>query len=437
MKLRWKAATVSASLSALFLIVYSTCNWITSHRDNIGSLHLDWERHIPFIPLLILPYMSIDLFFIAAPFLARSERELRTLANRLAAAILIAGAFFLLFPLKFAFERPHVYGPLGLIFNNFRTVDLPFNEFPSLHVALCLILLDIYCRHTTQWLRALVMIWFALILASTVFTYQHHLVDVVGGMGLALVCFYAFRNRTFRQALIPNPHIAIYYATGAILFCILAFCFTPWSYSLLWPACTLGITAAAYLTLGPGIFRKEAGEIPWSVWFILWPTLLGQRLSLMHYARRCQPYDRLTEHVWIGRRLSAIEASTACADGVKAVVDLAGELEEPEAFRKANYLSLSVLDLTAPCPEQIDRAVAFIQQQIAHGIVYIHCKAGYSRTAVIAGAYLLASGRADTVEAAIAAMRRARPSMIVRPEALNALRDYFRRHAPRPAPSPA
>ena len=229
MKPRWKAATVSASLSALFLIVYTTCNWITNHRSNIGSLHFEWERHIPFIPLLILPYMSIDLFFIAAPFLARSERELRTLANRLTAAILIAGTFFLLFPLKFAFERPHVDGPLGLIFNNFRSVDLPFNEFPSLHVALCLILLDTYFRHTTRWLRGLVMIWFSLILASTVFTYQHHLVDVVGGMGLAFVCFYAFRDQPFRQPLSPNPRIALYYATGAIIFSLLAFCFTPWS----------------------------------------------------------------------------------------------------------------------------------------------------------------------------------------------------------------
>jgi hypothetical protein len=43
---------------------------------------------------MILPYMSIDLFFIAAPFLCRTEEELRTFSRRVIAAILIAGFVF-------------------------------------------------------------------------------------------------------------------------------------------------------------------------------------------------------------------------------------------------------------------------------------------------------------------------------------------------------
>ena len=60
---------------------------------------------IPFVPVMILPYMSIDLFFVAAPFLARTRyASCRTLALRIAMAILLAAASFLLFhALKFAF----------------------------------------------------------------------------------------------------------------------------------------------------------------------------------------------------------------------------------------------------------------------------------------------------------------------------------------------
>src|SRR5438270_13463445 len=66
---RGKALAVSAGLSILFLIVYGGCNWITSHRTGVGTFYFEWERRIPFVPFFILPYMSIDLFFVAAPFL--------------------------------------------------------------------------------------------------------------------------------------------------------------------------------------------------------------------------------------------------------------------------------------------------------------------------------------------------------------------------------
>src|SRR5437588_6870391 len=82
---------ISAGLSILFLFVYGGCNWITSHRGDVGIFYFEWERGIPFVPFLILPYMSIDLFFVAAPFLCRTEKELRIFSQRVVCAILAAG----------------------------------------------------------------------------------------------------------------------------------------------------------------------------------------------------------------------------------------------------------------------------------------------------------------------------------------------------------
>src|SRR5436309_10393476 len=104
--IRRKALIVSAGLSILFLIVYGGCNWITSRRGDVGTFYFQWERAIPFVPFFILPYLSIDLFFVAAPFLCRNRDELRTFSKRIAGAIVIAGICFLLFPLRFAFARP-------------------------------------------------------------------------------------------------------------------------------------------------------------------------------------------------------------------------------------------------------------------------------------------------------------------------------------------
>src|SRR5947208_15529144 len=97
---RLKALAVSAGLSVLFLIVYSGCNWITGQRSHVGSFYFQWERAIPFVPFMILPYMSIDLFFVAAPFLCRTDQELRVFSRRVVAAIPISGISFLPFPLR-------------------------------------------------------------------------------------------------------------------------------------------------------------------------------------------------------------------------------------------------------------------------------------------------------------------------------------------------
>jgi len=142
---------------------------------------------------MILPYMSIDLFFIAAPFLCRTEEELRIFSRRVIAAIIIAGVCFLLFPLRFAFPRPHANGWLGSVFDWFRGVDLPFNLFPSLHAALLLLLVDVYARNLRGVLLLAVMSWFFLIALSPLLTYQHHVIDIVGGFVLAGYCFYFFR----------------------------------------------------------------------------------------------------------------------------------------------------------------------------------------------------------------------------------------------------
>jgi membrane-associated phospholipid phosphatase len=194
---RSKALVVSAGLSILFLMVYGSCNWISSRRANVGTIYFEWERKIPFVPFFILPYMSIDLFFIVGPFLCQTDRELSIFTKRIATAIIVAGICFLLLPLRFAFPRPHADGWLGALFDWFRGMDAPYNLLPSLHAALMLILLDVYFRHTRGFVRVAAMMWFILIALSPILTYQHHVIDILGGFVLAALCFWLFREPDF------------------------------------------------------------------------------------------------------------------------------------------------------------------------------------------------------------------------------------------------
>ena len=426
----WKALAASAGLSVLFLIVYGWTNWFTAQRSNVPSLFFEWERLIPFVPLMIVPYMSIDLFFVAAPFICRSDRELATFSKRIAAAILVGGLCFLLFPLRFAFDRPHAPGWLGAFFDWFRGMDQPYNLLPSLHIALRTILVDIYARHTRGILRYASIVWFVLIGLSAVLTYQHHVMDVVAGFALGAYCLYFFPESAERIPAVPNRRVGSYYLIGAFVVASLVVLLWPWGAFLIWPTMSLGIAATAYFRPDQATFRKHDGRLPWTTWWALGPILLGQEISRRYYRRRCRAWDELTPRVWIGGVLDEKEAAAAVRKGVTAVLDLTAEFSEAAPFRSLIYKNIPLLDLTAPTLIQLRESAAFIDEQSKNGVVYVHCKIGYSRTAGVAAAYLLRVGAVRTVAEAIELVRRVRPSIVIRPEIAAALNDFAKANSP-------
>ena len=418
------AAANSAALSLLFIVVYGGCSWITAHRSDVGTWYYHWERFIPFVPLMIVPYMSIDLFFVVGPFLCRSRSELSVLAQRITFAILVAGVFFLLVPLHLAVARPQASGWTGAIFGFLHAFDQPYNLVPSLHIALRTILAALYARHSKGVVRLASHVWFSLIGFSTLLTYQHHFVDVVTGFILAAICFYLFREENMHLPVLPNYRIGVYYAGGALVTVGLALAGGAWMGILLWPALAFAMTAAAYWGLGPSIYRKTNGRLPLSARLLFAPCIAGQYLSLLYYRRECAAWNQITSRVWISARLNRREAARICQEGIAAVLDLTVEFSETATLRALNYCNVPILDLTAPNTVQLWEAVEFISQNAGGGIVCVHCKVGYSRSAAVVGAYLLASGQAETVEQAVALLRNGRPTMVIRPEALAALNRF-------------
>ncbi len=419
-----KRALVSVLLSLFFLIAYGSSEAVAGHRVGVPSVYFDWERGVPFVALMIVPYMSIDLFFVTAPLLLKTDRQLRVYATRIVTAIGIASAVFLLYPLRFAFTRPAVAGPLGVIFDQFRRADLPFNQLPSLHVALLILVGDVFLTRFRGLSRTMLLGWFTLIAASPWLVYQHHLVDLLAGMVLGLACVRLIPDAP-RPPFERNVRVGAYYFAAGILALLVCLSFGARAWPLWWPLVSLLLVAAAYWFVGPSIYGKTDGQLPWSTRLLFAPTLLGQHLSHRWYARQCRPFDAIHERLWIGRQLSRKQAVDARVAGVGAVVDLTGEFDRPAAFVGLPYLQLPTLDLTAPTQSQIREAVEFIQKHERTAIVYVHCKVGYSRTAVIAAAYLIRTGRTDTPDRAIGLVRGVRPTLIVRPEAREAIERFW------------
>jgi hypothetical protein len=191
-------------MSATFLITYGACLHITAARAPVPSIAFAWERHTPFIPAMIVPYWSIDLFFVASFFLCTRRDALRTHVKRLALAMAVATTCFLLFPLQMANPRPVVDGVWSIGFTPLHAMDMPYNLAPSLHIALWTILIVVYMRHTRGWLRGAFIAWFALVYVSTLLTWQHQVFDVITGQALGLLAVYLFRERESR-AVKPTP----------------------------------------------------------------------------------------------------------------------------------------------------------------------------------------------------------------------------------------
>jgi protein-tyrosine phosphatase/membrane-associated phospholipid phosphatase len=425
MKRPWLAAAGTATLTGLlFSVVYNFCNWVTRLRSDVGVWAFAWECHWPLIPAMIVPYWSIDLLFVVAPFLCASREELAVHRRRVVFVILAGGLGFLAIPLRFAFPRPHVEGVFAPFFGALYSFDLPHNLFPSLHIALRTVLAALYARKTRGVLNGLVHVWFSLVGISTLLTWQHHLVDVVGGFWLAAIALHLYRFDEPPTLRGSNFTLATLYGIAAFVFSQIARLSWPWTFIFVWPAFAFEIGAFGYAGFGAGIYRKIGGRLTPTTKALLGPLLAAQWLSLIYYRRKSARWNEVTPQVWIGALPADTDARAAVAAGVTAVLDLTVEFSEAKVLRQLRYHPLPVLDLTAPTLEQLAAAADFIDREAACGIVSVHCKAGYSRSAGAIGAWLLKSGRAQSVEQVVTQLETVRPGIVIRPEIREALRRF-------------
>jgi hypothetical protein len=334
--------------------------------------------------------MSIDLFFVASFLLCKDTIELRAHSRRIAAAILVAGSAFLVFPLNTGYPRPEVSGWTGRLFELLWSFDKPHNLVPSLHVALASLLWPVYARHTRGLLRWLLNGWFLLIVTSSLFTWQHHLLDVATGAMLGQVCIFAFPERQERslvRSATANLRVAWLYATGSAAFAIASITLGSWFWLLLWPAASLALIAIAYVRGNSSVFRKANGRLPISTRIVLGPYLCGAFVRLLIYRRRGKQLVEAAPGVYCGGLLLEREALQVRVMGITGILDMTAEHVEARAFLEIDYLNVPVLDLTQPSREQLDRAVAFIAEHARRGGVYVHCALGISRSVAAVAAY--------------------------------------------------
>jgi membrane-associated phospholipid phosphatase len=178
-----------------FFSIYPTTNWLTGLGSRHYSLFLADELRLPFIPQFIWLYLSMYALFVLPPFLL-NPLELKRLAKELILATCISGITFLILPAHLGFARTLPADALyrGL-YQGLFSVDQPFNLVPSLHVVYSTAIGLALMTRANFFIRSMLSVWLVFIVSSTVLVHQHHLLDVITGVALALLMRLLWENK--------------------------------------------------------------------------------------------------------------------------------------------------------------------------------------------------------------------------------------------------
>ena len=412
----WRRALLwLALLGPFFFASYGFANWMASRQTQLPAVVFGWETAIPFVPWTIVPYWSIDLFYALSLLLCRQRLELDRHALRLLSAQLIAVSCFLLWPLRFSFQRPETEGVFGWMFDVLLGFDKPFNQAPSLHIVLLIVLWVKFADYLHGGWRWLLHVWALLIGVSVLTTFQHHFIDIPTGLLVGWLCVWLWpeQGRPVLRAWHWQDdgrrwRLAGAYLLGAAVLLAPALLLGGGWLWLLWPVVSLLLVALAYAGLGVAVFQKRGdGRLGMAARWLLAPYLAAAWLNSRLWTWRAPQPVAVVDGVWIGR-MPGRELSPP----LQAVLDCCAELSCPAAAG-GEYASVPMLDLVVPTPAQLVEVADAIERLRPRGPLLVCCALGYSRSAAGVAVWLLRSGRAVDLDAALAQLRAARPGIVL------------------------
>ncbi|MBC9071964.1 phosphatase PAP2/dual specificity phosphatase family protein [Thauera sp. CAU 1555] len=402
-------------LGPFFFLSYGYANAVAADREIGTAVVFAWERQLPFWAWTIVPYWSIDLLYGLSFLYCRDRFTVDRHALRLLSVQVLSVACFLAFPLRFSFARPDTDGLFGLLFDVLMDFDQPYNQAPSLHIGLLVVIWIRFALGTQGLARLVVHGWAALIALSVLTTYQHHFIDVPTGALAGLLCVWLWPDRGASPLAgwrwtrdSTRRRLGAIYLGAASLLGAIALLGGGAALWLLWPAVALLLVALIHLGPGARGFQKHDGRPGVAARCLLAPYMLGAWLNSRWWTRGRRRADRVAGEVWLGRMPSAADLR---AGRFGSLVDLTAELPAPRGNWR--YVGLPWLDLVAPDARALLAVARHIETLSAEGPVLVCCALGFSRSACAVAAWLLLSARADGVDDAVAQVERARPGVVL------------------------
>lgn len=352
-------------VAAIFYASYGATNALASARANVPEIYFAWERALPFWAWSIVPYWSLNLLYALGFFLCCDAGGLARYVTQLLAAQMIATLFFIAFPLQISWGKPAVSGFSGFLFSSLAAFDLPFNQAPSLHIILCVVVGTFYLRKARAvWLKAALVAWFALIGLSVLTTYQHHFIDIPTGLaaGFLVLLIRPLEGAPLRFVMAREAArykwAALYLGLAFLtLFAAIlgAKIWGAWMLWLSWASLSFALVACGYAFLGAGVFAKNGqGRHPAAAKALLFPYLCVARLNAIFWLRGRRLSDEILPGLYLG--------SVKQAGKFDAVLDCAAEFERPGGAQI--YASVPMLDMITPGADELKRGADELERLI-------------------------------------------------------------------------
>ena len=172
-----------------FLICYYGSWWIAQQHHYRIFIPRHGGQLLPFQPAWTLVYASIMLAHTLAPFAVATRAECTAWALSLCCCVGMATMIFICFPT----DQPSVEhlkqfsGPWMNLYWSTSNISTSANAFPSLHVGSMLCTVWYSTQNKPRWFKAVMYVWFLLVVYATFVLQLHYIVDGIGGAVIAVV----------------------------------------------------------------------------------------------------------------------------------------------------------------------------------------------------------------------------------------------------------
>jgi membrane-associated phospholipid phosphatase len=188
----------------LFCLIYCVAPHINLFPlQQIAATPLD--KAIPFVPVTIWIYNSQFAFLFLALWMGSDATRKTLTYYAMLIATAIAFIFFVFLPTEIPHQVVHSEGLTGRLWRVLYLADTSQNCFPSLHVALAILAANALMIVNQTW-RVAAPLWATLICISTLTTKQHHMIDILGGIGVAMASWFIINYLVITEYAYESPH---------------------------------------------------------------------------------------------------------------------------------------------------------------------------------------------------------------------------------------
>jgi membrane-associated phospholipid phosphatase len=172
----------------LWVFVHMRLNKRAQQQSRHYSTKVALDDRIPFVPGFAPLYFSAFILGTTGYLILFTHENLPQVVLGYLILFTIGSLSYMFIPCRAERQEDLIVTNISTyLISTFQRRSEPFNSFPSMHVGYCLFSALVVLRFSSLELGGILLIWAGLVAISTLFTKQHHLVDVMVGAVLAVI----------------------------------------------------------------------------------------------------------------------------------------------------------------------------------------------------------------------------------------------------------